>query len=278
MFRYAFVSQNLGYIAIPIFYYHLSRSEKRRSTIALVLACSSLVQGFAFYSRSQIFSFALVFVFYYFLVQNTLPRASKIISSKVIKRSLIIIIPLFFISTVVRFSAMDYYANRIPEKSIIQNPILFSLVDYAGQGYSNGLMQLERYSEDKGLEGEQFFRDTYQILNFIGIMDWDAENSKENVEYAYDYDGGAFKGYTAHLVFNFGYILSFIISFSFYILVKIRTKDKSYVSVESQFITVFLLLIPIVSIFYAGYQLIFFPLIFIAFVRAIFLLKNEKYI
>ena len=155
---------------------------------------------------------------------------------------------------------MDYYGDRIPQNSIIKDPIIYSLFDYASQSYSNGLYQLEVYTEDKSLNGEQFFRDIYQILNFFGIVNWDVKESQELIDQAYDYDGGAFNGYTTPLVFNFGYILTFFISFGYFIATKIRLRNRSVKSLKSMFFLVLLLFIPTVSIFYTGYVLLLFPL------------------
>ena len=115
MFRYAFISQNLGYLAIPI----------------------------SFYSRAQIFTFILVFIIYFFLVKKTLPLNFQRKTYSILKKVSFLMISLFLTITFVRFSAMDYYGDRIPEESIIKDPIVFSLFDYASQGYSNGLNQLE---------------------------------------------------------------------------------------------------------------------------------------
>lgn len=263
IFRYAFTTQQLGYLAIPICFYHLGKSEIKKSRTALIYASSSLIAGFAFYSRAQIFTFTLVFIVYFFLVKKTLPLTIQKRVYSGLKKISFILVSLFLLITVVRFSAMDYYGDRIPEDSIIKDPIVYSLFDYASQGYSNGLNQLENYSEKKNLKGEQMFRDVYQILNFFGILEWSSENSQRKIDKAYNYDGGAFNGYTSHLVFNFGYILTLLISFSYYFFIKFKFKNKLEISLEKMYILILLLTIPIVSIFYSGFVILYFPLLFL---------------
>ena len=165
VFRYSYVTQQLGYLAIPICFYHLGKYEIKKSITALIYSCSSLIAGFAFYSRAQIFTFALVFIVYFFIVKKTLPLTLQKRVYLGLKKISIILISLFIFITVVRFSAMDYYGDRIPKDSIIKDPIVYSLFDYASQGYSNGINQLENYSEKKNLKEEQFFREIYQILD-----------------------------------------------------------------------------------------------------------------
>ncbi len=279
IFRYAYISQYLGYFAIPIFFYYVGKLEHKKSILALICACSSLISGFAFYSRAQIFTFVLTFFIYFLLVKNTFPLIlqKKIIG--IIKIISLIVVLLFLLITVVRFSSMDYYSDRIPKKSIIKNPIIYSLIDYASQGYPNGINQLEVYTENKNLKGEQMFRDVYQILNFFKIINWNAEESQNKIDKAYNYDGGAFNGYTCHLVFNFGYLLTLLISIIYYLSIKFQLKNRLQISLEKMITLVLLLVIPTVSIFYSGYAILYFPFLFLLFVKFLFFLKikrNEK--
>lgn len=274
IFRYAYVSQNLGYLAIPLLFYYVSQKNYKKSKMALIYASSSLVSGFAFYSRAQIFTFVVVLLAYFYLVKITLPLKSQLKISSRLKVGSLVIISLFLVITFVRFTAMDYYGDRIPEKSIIKDPVLYSLADYAGQGYSNGIDKLEVYSEFLNLGGEQLFRDIYQILNYVGIMDWDVESSKEKISKSYNYDGGAFNGYTAYLVYNIGYFLTFLISLTYFLIIKSKLYSRTTISLESLFVLVLLLIIPVVSIFYSGYALLYFPFLFIAINR--FLFKFQK--
>ncbi len=169
---------------------------------------------------------------------------------------------------------MDYYADRIPKNSMIQDPIIYSLVDYASQGQANGLHQLEAYTENRNLKGEQMFRDVYQILKFFGLSNWNSKESQYKIDKAYNYDGGAFNGYTCTLVFNFGYLITILISLVYFSVIKIRLHNRSILSLESMFTLVLLLIIPGVSIFYNGFPILYFPFMFLFFVKFLFFLKK----
>lgn len=274
-FRYSYTSQQLGYLAIPICFYHLSRRETKKSLIALIASSSSLVVGFAFYSRAQIFTFSVVVVVYFLLVKDTLPLSYRKKVYSGIKKTSLIVAFFFLVISVVRFSAMDYYGDRIPEESLVKDPILYSLVDYTSQGYSNGINQLEKFSDKKGLNGEQFFRDVYQILNFFVEYDWNAEDSQEAIDEAYGYDGGAFKGYTCSLVFNFGYFWSFLISLSYFLYVRLNIKDQTNLSIDTLYVLILLLAIPVTSIFYSGFPILYFPLFFLMFTNLLYFVKRK---
>ena len=274
IFRYAYTTQNMGFLAIPIFYYHLKNLETKDALYAFILSSSSLLSGFAFYSRAQIFTYTLIFIIYFFLIKKTLPIFIQVNVSKFLKFTSVCIVFLFLFITYSRFSAMDYYGDRIPQSSIIKDPIIYSLFDYASQSYSNGLYQLERYSEDKSLNGEQFLRDAYQILNFFGLVNWDVKESQALIDIAYDYDGGAFNGYTAPLVFNFGYFSTFLISLTYFFTTKNKLNNKRILSLNTMFYLILLLFIPTVSIFYTGYAIILFPFLFLIFCRLSYLIKS----
>ena len=169
---------------------------------------------------------------------------------------------------------MDYYGDRIPQSSVIKDPIIFSLFDYASQSYSNGLYQLERFTNDKSLSGEQFFRDIHHFLNFFGLINWDVNESQELIDTAYDYDGGAFNGYTAPLVFNFGYISTFIISLLYFFTTKSNLYNKRILTLDSMFFLILLLFIPTVSIFYTGFNILMFPILLLIFCRLMYAIKS----
>lgn len=162
LFRYAYITQSFGYLAIPIVFYYLGRSEYKKCKWALILSCSSLISGFAFYSRAQILTFMLIYLSFFLLIKNTLPITTRRNTERSFKKIILIVGGLFLMITIVRFSAMDYYVDRIPKGSLIKDPIVYSLVSYTAQGYPNGLNQLENYTIDKNLNGESTFYLIYQ--------------------------------------------------------------------------------------------------------------------
>lgn len=273
VFRYAYVSQNLGVLSIPFFFYHLSSKKYSKSIKSLVLSSSSLISGFAFYSRAQILTYILILIAYYLLIMRSLSQELQNKVWKFIKISIYLIAAIFLVITVVRFTAMSYYADRIPPNSIIKDPVFYSLVDYSSQGYPNGLELLDDYTPDRNLKGQDIFRTVNQFLGFFGLISWDSDETNEKIAKAYDYDGGAFRGYTCQMVYNFGYTITILISFAFYIYVKKKLFNKCSISIETLCILAVLLILPLVSIFYCGFALMFFPIIFIVAVKCFYILQ-----
>ncbi len=274
VFRYAYTSQNLGFFAIPFFFYYLQKRELKKAGLALFFSGSTLISAFAFYSRALILTYVLVFLGYYLLINSAIDDKLRKKISSVAKKIFLIIGCLFIVITVVRFSAMDYYADRIPENSVIKNPILYSLVDYASQGYPNGLNLLEEYSDERNLEGEDMFRTIYQFLDFFHIISWDSEESKEKIAAAYNYDGGAFHGYTCQMVFNFGYILTLLVSVFYYFFVRHKLRGNTSVSLLELCLLILFLVMPLVAIFYSGLGLLYFSVMFMIFTKFLYVLKR----
>ena len=262
-FRYSYFTQNLGFIAFPYVFYHLSRNEKKKSIEYLLYSLSSLLCGFAFYSRAMMVTWVLVLILYYFLVKGAIADTLNRKIYKYARISILILSSLFVIITVIRFTAMDYYADRIPKSSLIKDPVLYSLVDYASCGYPNGLNLMDTYEEQKNLKGEEILQLSYQALAFFGYIKWDADSSLEKKERSYgDSLVVMFKGYTCNMVYNFGYILTFLIGCLYYFYVR-RVLSYKKVSIENCMILVLLLIIPATAIFYCSYGAIITPAIFL---------------
>ena len=112
-----------------------------------------------------------------------------------------------------------------------------------------------------------------KFLDFFGVIEWDGKKADENIEKAYNYDGGAFRGYTAQMVYNFGYIITVLISIIYYFIVKKYVRSKMNISMEKLFVLILLLIIPLVSIFYSGFGGLYFPFLFLFLTRLIFRFK-----
>ena len=261
-FRYSYFTQNLGFIAFPYVFFYLSRNQKKKALEYILYSSSSLLCGFAFYSRAMIVTWVLVLVLLYFLVKGTISNALNRQINKYAKLSISMLSILFIIITTVRFTAMDYYADRIPKASIIKDPVLYSLVDYASCGYPNGLNLMDTYEESKNLEGEEIMQLSYQALAFFGYIKWDTDTSREKKEHSYGDLLVMFKGYTCNMVYNFGYILTFLIGCLYYFYVK-KILSFRKISMENCMVLVLLLIIPATAIFYCSFGAIITPAVFL---------------
>jgi len=261
-FRIAFVIQIFGFLAIPLYFYYISLGDKKKARKALFLSLSTLVSAFAFYSRSLIFSFSISFLAYYFLIKGTLPVSFNARFNKILKKVAVVLIPLFLILTFVRFSAMDYYGDRIPANSYIKDPVLYSIVDYASMSHECGVYCLENYEPEKCLNGAYMFMNVNMILNFFGITHWEADTFKEKADLAFSGNYGLFNGYVASSVCDIGYCWTLIVSLLFSII-SISILKRKRISLKSAACLLLLLQLPLNAIFYDYLNAMMFPFLFI---------------
>lgn len=269
IFRICAMTQYLGYFAIPISAYYLQEGNKKKSLKFLFLSLSSLMGAVALYSRAGILTFFLTAVAFYLLVFSIFNTGLRDKIKKVIIRGTIAVVALFLTITVIRFSAMPWYGDRIPSDSKIQDPIAYNIFDYASQGFTNGISQLELHTKTDVLKGEANLYLVYQTLSFFHLMNWSSDEAHERFDKAYNKNGledendsSAFHGYTCRLIKDFGYIITLIIDVIFFCYIKNNTKRKR-VDIKSLFIIVLLLTQPCVSIFYETYGEILFPYLFL---------------
>ncbi len=268
VFRITAVTQYFGLIAIPISCYYLYVNNNKQAIKYFVLSFSTLTSALAMYSRAGMFTFVLTCVGFYSITLSLYSDIVIIRIKSIIWKGIIIVGAIFITITVVRFNAMDYYADRIPSESIIKHPILYNIFDYASQGFSNGIEQLEQHSTGDIVWGTHTFYNINQIIAFLGISNWSSADALDRLKRTYDKnnvgienDSGAFHGYVCTLVKDFGYILTFLINIFYYFYVKNKCRQKT-ISLDKLIILAFLFVQPCVSIFYASFGELFLPLAF----------------
>lgn len=264
-FRTAAIIQDFGILMFPYILNNLCKEQYKKAFKLFLLSCSSLMAGVAFYSRAQILSFFFISITSFFFIK---PRINLIVSQlifKWMKRIVIIAGVGFVMMTISRFSEMDYYADRIPKESVIQNQFFYNMIDYASQGNWYGITTLDNYSPSKNLHGGQTFRLLYQILGYLNIIDWKAETEDLVINEVYGDAAGAFFGYTTPMVYNFGYFLTFIISLIYNRYVSKTLKSGSFLSIQKYSFLILLLYVAVVSIFYPYWGALPLSILFILF-------------
>ena len=273
-FRIAGSTCTFGFIAIPLFFYYLLKNNKKEAYKALFLSSSTLVYGFAFYSRALILSYFLAFVFYFFIIEKSLSGYWQRKINSLTKKTGMVIVIGFLIITVVRFSAMDYYGDRIPANSIIKDPVVYSLFDYASQGYNNGINCLEGYQEKNCLNGEYFFSQVYQALSFFGFISWDYDGFEERAAKAFSGNFGLFNGYVASTVCDFGYLGTLLIDILFCVIINRLLYKKKEISLQNLIYILIFVTVMINSIFYNFLFPFIYPLCFLWMLNVMTIIEN----
>lgn len=269
LFRFASVTSSIGLIAIPLFFFYLSKNKKKSAYKVLLLSSSTLIHAIAVYSRALMFTYVLSFVFYYLLIRDSLPDHWRLWVNKRLKYTTAIFICVFLLITFVRFSSskMDYYGERIPPNSIIKDPVTYSIFDYASQGYPCGIECLEYYKPENCMNGEYAFYDIYMILGYFHIINWNFDDYKERMLKAFSGNFNGFKGYVASSVCDFGYILTCLFNFFFFFYLKNVFKNSYRIRLDRLIYSFFLLLMAMNVIFYNYLPALKFPFMLILLIQ-----------
>lgn len=273
-FRVTSTTQYFGYFALPISCYYFHKKNLRRGVKFFILSLSSLSGALASYSRAGILTYVFTCVCFFLITFSLYSSSIRQNIWRFIKCGFIFFVTIFMTITVVRFSAMSYYADRIPKESLIKDPIIYSIFDYASQGFPHGISQLDAHDSKDVLYGGQTFYNINQVLSFFHIIDWSSEGALDQFEKSYnkvelgDNNFRAFHGYTCRLVKDFGYCITLMISFIYFLYVKKKCR-KVFISIDELSVLILLLTQPIISLYYASYGLLIVPILFYQVVKRI---------
>jgi hypothetical protein len=190
----------------------------------------------------------------------------SVTTKKIIRTSMVVLVGLvtiYFIDvTVKRFSGNNTYFEVIPKESIIQDPVVFSCLDYLSQWYTNGMVLLEKYDYNT-FKGQTSLQPVLSLMGEYGISSYrqaDYDNLRKQLWPEHYY---TFNGFVAYSIYDYGYFLTFILVLYYNALVKKFRPKGNVISLFALFSVVLLVQIPLFSIFYSNVSGIVFPLLFL---------------
>lgn len=270
----------ISILALPLHFYFLSIGKNKKALFAMIASFAYVLRGVMNFSRAVPISYMMMYFMLYILFYKNID--SKVLS--IIKKGafVIFVIMLINVSSISskRFEDhYDFYQTEYPQNKelLIQNPIIVSYVDYLCQGYYNGYDLLNKY---KGVifYGQTTFHDFLLLMNqYLGIP-FTREKYKDLREKIWP---GAwsvtFNGYVAYVVYDFGIIGSFLITFLYYLYIKKKCikMRKGHLTLSDFSWMMLFLQIPLFSIFYSTLGALVIPAIFLFLLNLIF--KQKKY-
>ncbi|MBY5949926.1 oligosaccharide repeat unit polymerase [Algoriphagus marincola] len=204
----------IGFLAIGFHFYFLIKRKIVLSVLSLIISFNIPLLGFHGLSRAAATQYLLIYFSYFFYSYNSLTKGVKKIMF--IFGFSIIVIAAFLLNTITESRFSKYY--YIPPKSQIQDPVLYSTLDYLSQWNFNSSQVLKNYSIDKLMFG----RANVPIISFVGErlgFDYESLSELRYQSLGVKFDG-TFNGVVATIVYDFGFFFTFIIAFLFYIVVK----------------------------------------------------------
>lgn len=194
-------------------------------------------------SRSSTVQYLLT---YFMFLIYIFPVLNKKVRGKIIKSSFLGFGAIIFSLGIITSSRFSEYYN-VPPESKIKNTILYSLFDYASQWNRNGIVVMKEFSHDK----LSFGRQTVPLVSFVGErIGIEFENITVARKRNFGKYSSAFNGVVAALLYDFGYIFTFIFAFLYYEIVKRNSPNNGEVSLK-KFIN-FAVLIPLPLLFFGN--------------------------
>lgn len=239
-----------SYFLIPLHFYYLGKRKIRLSILCFVFSLNSILYGLTYFSRSVFVNYALLYLSFLFLLYGTFNFQTK----RYIKISAIIIVVMFaayFIdATNKRFTDNQSYESLIPASSVIQNPVLYSYLDYLSQWYHNSMTILYSYdfktfSGQISLQPVLFLLGQYRIINYNSL---DYENLRMSL---WPEQWDRFNGIVAYSIYDYGYIVSIMLSLFYYYIVRKLGPKNNRISLLNLFYLVLLIQLPLMAIFYS---------------------------
>lgn len=247
-----------GYFLIPLHFYYFYKKNYKYAILCLVFSLTIVLNGLTYFSRSVIVHYLLIYLSLLFALINTFDYRLQ----RTLKRTLILLLGIsityFVITTNKRFKNDSAYSNIIPSNSLIQDPVLYSYFDYLSQSYYNGQHVLDLYSF-KNLNGQISLQPILSLLGQYGIINYKSESYIKQRKLLWPDNWYTFNGLVAYSVYDFGYILTFLMACIYYYYIrsiKIIDGSISFISLQK---LVLLIQIPLFAIFYSSLSIIIIP-------------------
>jgi len=240
----------LSYFLIPLHFYYLAKKQYRLSIICFIFSLNIIFVGFTYFSRIGTPQYLLIYFMFYLILNKTL--TSKI--NKKIKKTAFVLVGLslfYFVTiSVARFESDKVYENKISSNSKVQNPVLYSYLDYVSQWYDNSMVVLNSYKSET-FKGQLSLKPILSPLAHYDLVNFNKDNLKLLRRKLWPNNYYTFTGLTAYSVYDYGYFLTIVFSLFYYFsIVKMRPKKNS-ISLNNLFLMVLLIQIPLMSIFYS---------------------------
>lgn len=261
IFTIAKIFYPLGYMMLPFHFYYLSKGLLKKSLTSFVLSLTPVFYGLTYFSRSHPIHYILSYVALFILLQDSLPERYKLNIKKIGIIIIILFSSFFLIITFARFEFSNYYNSIASSSSIVKDPVLFSILDYFGQWHNYNYECIRQYN-GLTMQGQMAFYPLGDIFRLTGIIpnSYETYLSKRVLLLGDSFDN--FIGLIAYLVYDFGLIITIIFGLIYRKIVCDKKPISSSITIERLFYLFLMIQIPLFSIFYSYFDVVFQTLLY----------------
>ena len=187
-------------VALALHFYFLSQNQFKKSIYPLFISLTLPLGALQELSRGRIIMYLGLYLMTYLYLKKAIPTPNLRRLNKYIRITLIPLSFVFIFISVDRFSDNKYNEYE-------SNPVINSLLDYAGQWHKNSLEVINDYDDSKNMSGSRFKYLSRRVSRFFG------ETPIEQFELdiiVYGKLGTRFRGLVSNLVYDLGYFGSLI--------------------------------------------------------------------
>jgi oligosaccharide repeat unit polymerase len=254
----AYYLHSLSYLLIILHFYYLGKQNARFAIFCFILSLNSVLFGLTYFSRVALFNYLLIYTMSFLLYKDVLSKKVQKKIRNVIMIFGAVLVSIFILITISRFDNDVSYKNKIPSYSKIKDPSLFSYFDYVSQWQENSMLVLNNYNFET-FNGQQTFSKELKLLSQYGIIE--NNNYEETRKKLMPETYYKFNGLVADWVYDFGYVLTFILALIYYFIIRKLVPIEKSIPLKNAFLLVYLIQIPLFAIFYSGLGGIVFPLL-----------------
>lgn len=232
-----------SFVSLALHFYFLSQRNIKKSIRFFVLSLAIPLGSLIELSRGRFLLFLTLYFMLYFYLSGTFEKKVRVYVNRVLLKVSIPILVMFVYISNDRFKDVG---NSIHYSSNI-HPVLFSVLDYAGQWHSHSYDVLKQYDDSKLMYGSRFGYFSRRIQRGMGIETMEQFDLDMEVFGRY---ATSFRGLVSNLIYDLGYLGAILFLLIFRRLAN-RAKPKME-SVSLFQIFLFLFLTLFVSFFYQG--------------------------
>jgi hypothetical protein len=214
----------LGYFFLVLHFYYINRQSVNKSFLYLLLSLLIPLHGMQGLSRAAPSQFILVYLFMYFYLSNSFSNNINRIFKRILFVAMIVLVAYFIFTSYSRFSEAYYYVNKLGGENNVLYLVSYSFIDYLTQWVPYGIDSLNYYSYDINFVFSNFRPLFEYISNFLGL---DFKIDSDHFEKIYGHYSSRFIGLIPTIIFDSGYLITFILVLFFRFLVRKKSKSDS---------------------------------------------------
>ena len=213
-----------GYLFLCLHFYFLSKNKLKLVLLYGILSLIIPLHGMQGLSRAAPAQYILLYFFMYYYVNKSFSVEIKKKFNFFLRLITILIVVSFLYTSYTRFSDAFFYVNLLGSETSPIELISYSFIDYLTQWIPYGIDSLNYYN----LNFKFVYSNFKPLFNYItGFLGFDIDYDPNHFYNIYGGYTSKFIGLIPTLIFDMGYILSFVFVLIFRVIIYKKNTSKT---------------------------------------------------